>query len=221
MRETRDLEQVLRLDGRGCFVEIMLSGLPFDRVLLNFCQYDPSQIAGARQTGSVGIFLDIYDAQVLAGDILSGKISALGKKSKAKAAAAGSKYPDKVYESLGGTPAKRAPNGVAVGRVFQILPGASQPWILCAKQGPGHETKEGLIVLDKPETTIRVPMSNVNLKKVAYALQTCGRVWEINRFVPVIKPAMQQAQARRQEAIDQVKAASAAAANTTAQYGTR
>lgn len=219
MKDNRDLEQVLRIDGKSVFMEVMLSGLPYDKVLLNFVSYDATAAAGARASGSVGIFIDILDAQVLAHDILGGRISALGQKSKKHAQETGAKYPDPVYESLGGIPGKRCPDGVPVARVFQISPGTTQPWVFCAKQGKGHETDKGLIVLDKLEHAVRVPMTNAMLKKFAFSLQAVYDVWVMTRFTSVIKPVMQQALARRQQTIDAAKAASAS--RSGAQYGTR
>lgn len=208
MKDTRDLEQVLRIDGKGCFVETMLTGLPYDKVMLGFKAYDRTASPGNRSKSDIAIFMDMYEAQRLSRDILSGRISTLGKIAKEKAKAEGKQYPSAVFENQGGTPAKRTANGVAIARVFAILPGASQPWVLAAKQGKAHETPEGLIVMDgKPDTTIRVPVSNEKLKEFALAIETVVRIWEQLRFVPVAAPMMKMAQERRQEAISKAKEA--------------
>lgn len=214
MKDGRDLEQVYRLDGKNCFVENILNGLPYDKVLLNFCQYDKSAAKGQRRRGEVGIFMDIYEAQVFSRDIMSGRIAQLGRASQEKAKREGKKYADAVFESQGGTPAKKTPNGIAIARSFTLSPGASQPWVLCARQGKAHETSEGLIVMDGvPETTIRVPASSAKLKEFALSIETVVRIWEQLRYVPIAAPMVQAAQDRRRSIIDQAKASSVAAAN--------
>lgn len=205
-KDSRSLEQVLRIDGNGSFCEIMLSGLGIDKVLINFKQYDKTAAKGQRTKGDVAIWLDIHDAQVLAHDILSGRIAKLGKAAKAEAEAAGQKYPRSVYDNQGGTSASRSATGTATARVFSISPGASQPWVLCAKQGQAHETPEGLIVMDGiPAVAVRVPATDAALKKFALAMETAVRVWERLRFDPVVTPMMQEALSRRREAIEQAK----------------
>ena len=181
MRNTRDAEQVLRIDGRGAFVEVTTSGLP----------------------------IDILEAQVLARDIMSGRLAGLKMKELKRMQKAGEKYANPVYSKQGGTPAA-SNNGQAIARLFEITPGSSQPWILCAKQGKAHETSEGLIVMEgKPETTIRVPCSDIALKQLALAIEAAVMTWVQLRFVPAAAPAMQVAAEKRKEAIDKAKADSA------------
>ena len=209
MKDNRDLAQVYRIDGRNCFCEIMLDGLPYDKVLLNFKSYDLSKAEGTRTVADNSIFMDIYTAEVFARDILSGRMATLAKIARKKAKDAGSKYPEAVFENLGGTPAKRRPDGIALARVLNLVPGVAQPWILCAKQGPGHETKEGLIVMDKQEQLVRVPVaSDQKLKEIALSVERVTRLWEQYRFGPVVAPMMETARKRREEAIAQSKAAS-------------
>lgn len=211
-KDARSLEQVYRADGVGCFIELMLNGLPYDKALLNFRQYDKNAAKGQRSKGDIGIFLDVYEAQVLSRDIMSGRIATLGQMERARAQKEGRKYPNPVYTNQGGTSAKRSATGSAIARVFEITPGASQPWVLCAKQGKAHETPEGLIVMDgKPDTIIRVPVSNSKIKEFALAIETIVRVWEQLRFVPVAAPMMDMAMERRKEAIDRAKSDAAAA----------
>lgn len=208
-KETRDLEQLIRIDGRGCFLEAMLSGLGIDKMLLNFVEYDASASQGHRQKNMISFYMDVYVAKRLSLDILSGRIAKLGSGARKKAKEDNQRYVGPVFEQLGGTPARNTSNGVPIARQLTISPGASQPWVFCAKQGPGHETAEGLIVMDEIKTTIRVPMSNEKLKELGIALGTAFDLWANLRFMPVIAAMMKMAQDRRQEAIDAKKAASA------------
>ena len=151
----------------------------------------------------------ILEAQVLARDIMSGRLAGLKMKELKRMQKAGEKYANPVYSKQGGTPAA-SNNGQAIARLFEITPGSSQPWILCAKQGKAHETSEGLIVMEgKPETTIRVPCSDIALKQLALAIEAAVMTWVQLRFVPAAAPAMQVAAEKRKEAIDKAKADSA------------
>lgn len=209
MRNTRDAEQVLRIDGRGAFVEVTTSGLPIDKIYFGFVQYNKSAEKGSRTSGNIKIYMNILEAQVLARDIMSGRLAGLKMKELKRMQKAGEKYANPVYSKQGGTPAA-SNNRQAIARLFEITPGSSQPWILCAKQGKAHETSEGLIVMEgKPETTIRVPCSDIALKQLALAIEAAVMTWVQLRFVPAAAPAMQVAAEKRKEAIDKAKADSA------------
>lgn len=217
-KNTRDPEQLYRIDGKNVFCEVMASGLGIDKVCINFVEYNVAGQRGSRIKNSIGFYMPVYTAKRLSLDILSGRIAAMGKAAKRKAAEAGQQYAKAVFEQIGGTPSKFAKDGIPVARSFTITPGASQPWILCAKQGTGHETKEGLIVMDKCEATIRVPTSNDIMKELAVALGTAFDIWTQLRFVPVVAPMMQEANAKRQQAIDAKKVESSSAFNDADAY---
>ena len=207
MKDSRELEQVFRCDGANCFMEIMLTGLTYDKVLINFTQYDVSQPKNQRITGNVGIFMDMFEAQRLARDIMSGRICALGEKAKEIAKKNNKQYAQNIFESSGGTSAANRPDGRAVARSFSIAPGARQPWILCARQGAGEEIGSGLIKMaGKPDVTIRVPVTNEKLKEFALAIEAVVGIWTRMRFDPVAKPIMETALERRMEAIEKAKA---------------
>lgn len=209
MRNTRDAEQVLRIDSRGAFVEVTISGLPIDKICFGFVQYNKSAEKGSRISGNIKIYMNILEARVLAHDIMSGRLAGLKVKELKRMQKAGEKYANPVYSKQGGTSAA-SNNGQAIARLFEITPGSSQPWVLCAKQGKAHETSEGLIVMeDDPETIIRVPCSDVALKQFALAIEAAVLTWVQLRFVPAAAPAMQVAAEKRKEAIDKAKADSA------------
>lgn len=208
-KNTRDPEQVYRLDGRNVFCEVMVSGLGIDKVLINFVEYDTSNQKGQRIKNRIGFYMPMFSAKRLSIDILSGRIAAMGKISRKNAKEAGKKYADIVYEQLGGTPSIYAANNVPIARSMTIGPGSAQPWVLTATQGPGHETKEGLIVMDKCEQVVRIPMTSDKLKELAIAIDTTYNVWVQLRFVPIVAPMMHAANEERKQAVDAAKAASA------------
>lgn len=155
--------------------------------------------------------MDIYEAQRLARDILSGRICALGTAAKKKAAETGSKYAPNVFSVSGGTSASRRSDGKAVARTFSIAPGSKYPWILCAMQGEGEEVGSGLIKMKgKADVIVRVPLSNEKLKELALAIETVERIWEQSRFMSVVQDMMDEALARRKSVIDKAMAETAA-----------
>lgn len=195
-------DQVLRIDGKDAFLEVLCGSASIDKVAINFVTYDKSKPAGQREKDKVMVYLDIFEAQVLAGDILSGKISALAQMSRQKAKEAGSSYPEAVYAKLGGTSAKNTPDNKAVSRQFQVVPGAQKPWILAAMSGPGKEQPSGLIAPDgRPTTTIRIPMDDEGIKQFAYSLHAVANVWAFAKFLPVVAPNIRERRNRDKEAI--------------------
>lgn len=209
MKNARDKEQILRIDGKSSFLEVTTYGLSFDKVHFGFIQYDKTAEKGQRTSGKIGVYINILEAQVLARDIMSGRMSTLKKIEMKRMKDAGEKYANPIYLKQGGKSAA-SNNGQAIARHFELTPGSSQPWILCAKQGKAYETPEGLIVMDgKPETVIRVPCTDIALKQFALAIEAAVHTWIQLRFIPVAAPAMQVAMEKRQEAIDEAKAASA------------
>lgn len=211
MKNTRAAEQIFRVDGKNVFLEITTHGLPIDKVFFGFVEYNKSAQQGQRISGSIGIYMNILEAQVLSRDIMSGRIAQLGMLSRKKAEEEGSKYPQSVFMKQGGTCAKNN-NGQAIARQFEITPGASKPWILVAKQGKAHETPQGLIVMDSADCTIRIPLTNDKLKEFALAIEAAVQTWIQLRFVRAAAPAMELAAEKREADINKQKALSAARA---------
>lgn len=205
MKDSRDLKQIYRADGKGCFMEVTGEGLPLDKVHIRFLQYNVGASKGSRMKQSIDFFINPFAAGVLCQDILSGRLAAMAKKELAKTKAEGRKYANSIYMKQGGTSSKNSATGTPTAKTFEITPGSAQPWILVAKQGPGHETPQGLIVMDKAEATIRVPMTNDVIKEFALALDTTRRLWEQLRYVPVLAESMKMAEDRRREAIEKAK----------------
>lgn len=195
-------DQVYRIDGQNCFMEVLANASAIDKVALNFMAYDATQPRGQRGTNKVCIYLDPFEAKVLAGDILSGKLAVLAQQSRKKAKDAGSKYPEYVFNNLGGTAGNPAENQAPVSRQFQVFPGNTKPWVLTALSGPGKVMGTGLIAPDgRPTTTIRVPLDDQKLKEFAYALNMCVDIWGMAKFLPVIQPAVDSARERTRQKI--------------------
>lgn len=181
-------DQMLRVDGKSEFFEIMVDSLSINKILIRFIKYDKSAPTGSRQQATIPIYLDVLDAMTISGDILSGRLSKMGEKSRQVAKEAGSKYPREILSRMGGTSAAKSNRGDGKPefRGFKITPGSMQPWIFSAETGPGKQSEQGLISPDykAPETIVRVPMTDDTLKKVAYAFQLAGQVWAMAKFQP-------------------------------------
>jgi hypothetical protein len=200
--------QVFRVDGKNCFAEIMCNALKIGKIAINFVSYDAAKTKGSRETGSVTIYMNIFEARVFAGDILSGLLARKGieKKKEAEAQAAAQHrtvYPGRVYELLGGSSGANTADHQPISRQFALSPGASKPWVLEACSGPGKIIGKGLIAPEgRPTTIVRVGMDDKTLKQFAYALITCCELWQNAKFMPIIAPEMEKARQESMEAIN-------------------
>lgn len=167
--------QIIRLDGKNVFLEVMNSAFEIGKVNINFIEYDVNQEKNSRIKQSIPIYIDMDKMLVLINDILSGRISALAKAEKAK----GNKWANAIYTDLGGVSAKNLeargkarPDGMSLSRQFKITPGDKMPWILSGEMGAGKENDKGLIVPQgKAENLVRVPLSDDDFKRLAIVVK--------------------------------------------------
>ena len=181
--------QVVRFDGVKVFAELMYSGIAIDRAEINFCQYDKSASKGSRMSNTIRIYLEMSKAAALADEILSGRLAKKARESRDKAEAKGSRYPEAVYNVMGGSKADKVQrqDGKAESRQFKIFPGNKLPWIIMAEKGPGHENEKGLIVPDYTtgrgtDAVIRIPMTDENLYSFALHLKSLFELWTLEKF---------------------------------------
>ena len=210
MAKIKALGQILRIDGKNCFAEVMVDALCIDKVMINFISYNASNAKGSRETGHVSIYLNIFEARVLAGDIISGKLLRDAKEKEAQAAAKAALpenkgkriYPEASFISLGGTSGNNTPDKKPISRQFLISKGVSMPWVMEANSGPGKTIGKGLIAPDGfPTTRVRLGMKDDMLKQFAYALQMCCDLWAQAKFLPVLEPAFAETRAQTQSAL--------------------
>ncbi len=208
------LGQVLRIDGKNCFAEVMLDAAAIDKILIHMVSYNANAAAGNRLTGDVSIYINVFDALVLSGDILSGKLKKIADKHKkdaeAKAALPENNgkrvYPEPAYILLGGTSGANTSDKKPISRQFKLSGGVSQPWVMEATSGPGKTIGKGLIAPDGlPTTIVRLGLDDNTVKKFAYALEMCVRLWSEAKFLPVIAPMMQEVRAQTESALQSLK----------------
>lgn len=170
----KSVEQIVRMDGKGCFVEAVNNAFSINKVLLRFYQYDESRPSGSKFTGDIPIYLDIPEFLAFCHSIEFGafykKILA-EKASYEEAIKKGEKkFPQPVYMKQGGTSAKtlamrsksRA-DGMSEARLLKLVPGLKSFCVLQAEKGPGQEDEHGLIIPRfagyQPEQRIMIPFA--------------------------------------------------------------
>lgn len=167
MDKERNAHQIVRKDGRGCFVESLNDAFPIGRCHLTFATYDLNRPAGERQTNLVHIYLDCGELLELCRKAESGELLMRLQAKKQK----GDKTP--FYQCLGGTSAEKLrrlgrprPDGKSLSRMFQLVPGSKADFLLVADSGPGEADEKGLIVPKfgkNPENHVVISMNMAQL----------------------------------------------------------
>lgn len=205
-----NLYQIIRKDAKNCFVEVLNDSFAIGRAHLFFATYDLSKPAGERQTNAIHIYLPIEEVVELCRKLDSREFSMTVLKHKEE------KDSSSLYESLGGTSAKRLKalgksrkDKKSLSRVLNIIVGKKNDIMLIAESGPGEENDKGLIVPkfgDKPENKVVVGMTlsafseMMLMTKVHFSAWLAG--WYQHRSA-VIK-AQRQAQQKEQELEDDI-----------------
>lgn len=163
MDKERNAHQIVRKDGKGCFVESLNDTFSIGRCHLAFAAYDLNRSAGERQTNLVQIYLDCGELLELCRKAESGELLLRLQDKKQK----GDKTP--LYQCMGGTSAEKLrrigrprPDGKSLSRIFQLLPGNKSDFLLVADSGPGETDEKGLIVPrfgKQPENHVVISLS--------------------------------------------------------------
>ena len=163
--------QIIRLDGKNCFVEVMTGQFHKGKVILNFEQYDDSKAKGERTIARITYFMPFEKFLQLEQDVMSGKLAKLAEKEKAN-----NKYPGAVYTDLTGTSSEllkknnqARPDGNSESRQLKLIPGLKADFMLQAEKGAGEKSATGIIKPlygNKPEQKVAIPMSGDDLKKL-------------------------------------------------------
>lgn len=163
MDKERNAHQIVRKDGKGCFVESLNDTFSIGRCHLAFAAYDLNRSAGERQTNLVHIYLDCGELLELCRKAESGELLLRLQDKKQK----GDKTP--LYQCMGGTSAEKLrrigrprPDGKSLSRIFQLLPGNKSDFLLVADSGPGETDEKGLIVPrfgKQPENHVVISLS--------------------------------------------------------------
>ena len=173
MTKSTKPNQIIRMDGKNLFMEVLNDSFEIDRVHLKFVQYDQAQATGSRIVADISIYLEFAEFLALSEDVIMGLLQAKAAAITAEAAAT-KQYPKPAFIAMGGTSAKvltrrgqaRA-DGMSESRQFKITSGTKYPFLLTAESGAGKEDERGLIVPafgSKPDKRIMLGMSAEDLK---------------------------------------------------------
>ena len=173
--------QIIRLDGNKCFMEVLNDAFPIGKVHFGFYTYDVGKAEGSRITNNIQIYLSIPEFLALAQEISSGRLCQKAQVSLEQSKQSRS-FPCPVFESLGGTSAERLrkmgqsrPDNMGISRQFRIIPGTKKPFLLNAESGPGQADQKGLIVpkykTGQGEQKVMVPADYNMMLRMAETVQ--------------------------------------------------
>jgi len=190
--EKKSIEQIVKVSTNNSFVEVLDSAFEIGKVMLRFAEYDLNKPKGERFTKEILIYMDIDEFECLAHNIKFRFIDRDAAKAREMQKQGGYRFCREIYTDLGGTTVEklarqnrsRADNKPE-SRQFKIVPGDKYPWMFQAESGAGKMLETGLIAPDgKPDTTIRIPMSDKDFRKLAIAVDNEIQSWKVyNRFV--------------------------------------
>ena len=212
-----NLYQLIRKDAKNCFVEVLNDSFSIARAHLFFATYDLSKPSGERQTNTIHIYLPMEEVVELCRKLESGEFRMMVDKNKKN------NDSTSLYESLGGTSAKRLKalekarkDKKSLSRVMNIIVGKKNDIMLIAESGPGEENEKGLIVPkfgDKPENKVIVGMKFTDfsemmlMAKMHYSAWLSG--WYQHRSAVIKAQRQVQAEEResKEETLDEVECA--------------
>lgn len=174
-------DQIIRMDARGCFVEVKNDCFHLDKIHLQFVTYDKSRPTGQRYTNNVHIYIDVPEFLELAQEAASGSLHMRMQKLKSE------RKSDALYEHLGGTSAKKLaffgksrPDGMSVSRVVKLTAAEKADYFFTADSGPGEENKTGLIVPrfgKSPEQHVSVILTWRQLNELLFTTVAHYKAW--------------------------------------------
>ena len=180
-RRNASPNQIIRKDGKGCFVEALKGAFGIGKVQLKFVTYDSSKQSGDKFTNEIDIYIDFAAFNRIAYDMLDSKnllkqIFADKAYAEQETARTGQKvWTKQTIIHQGGSSAatlakqgKQRPDGKALARVLKIFAGDKLPLMFRAESGPGESDPKGLIVPKygtKPEQFVQIGMSTDDIKE--------------------------------------------------------
>ena len=179
--QEQNLNQIIRKDAKNCFVEALNDKFQNGRLHLFFATYDVSKPVKQRQTNKINIYLPIEEVTELCRQLSSGEFRYMLNKRKEN------KDNTPLYESLGGTSAKRLralgnerKDKKSLSRMAGILAGQKSDILFVAQSGPGEENDKGLIVPKyggQPENKVIVSMTFEAFSELLLVSKTHYEAW--------------------------------------------
>lgn len=179
--DERNQSQIIRIDGRNCFVEVKSDSFEFGKMHLEFATYDTSRPSGQRQTNHVHIYVSMEDWFSLCCEAASGALLFQARQIKSGNGSG------PLFECLGGTSAtklaqygKSRADKKSLSRIMKLLSAEKADFLLIADSGPGEENATGLIVPKwgkTPENHIAISMSARALTGMLHIAKSHYEAW--------------------------------------------
>lgn len=181
MFDERNQDQIIRKDGKDCFVESLSDSFEIGKAHFMFVAYDLSKPEGERYTDHVNIYVEMAEILELCRKMSSGEMRRVLKFRKETGDRTA------LQEWLGGTSAEKLSkqgrsreDGMALSRVAKLLCGNKSDFLFVADSGPGVETDKGLIVPKfggKAENHVMVSLSWDDFSEIILATEAHYRAW--------------------------------------------
>lgn len=154
--------QIIRVDGKGCFVEVMKDAFAIQKVLFRFYSYDETKQASNRITRKVFIYMSFKDFyNFYYKTLTTGALIKEMQKTTGQVDRNGDPICQQVILSRGG----KKSNGSIIARQLKIFKGRSTDIVLRGEEGPGKENaKGGYTMSGAPSQYITVGMDNDSLR---------------------------------------------------------
>ena len=194
--EAYENTQIIRKDGKNCFVEVKSFSFPIGKVQFLFASYDVNRPTGDRYTSRVDSYLDIPTFLQWTNEVKNGSLhrKMLEKKQLLLKKDPSDDEKKKIWEpflsSIGGTSAKKLKeprkDGMSLSRVMKLTAASKTDYLLTAESGPGQENAKGLIVPrygNSPENKVTISLTWRGLEELFLTVETHYQAWLTAKYM--------------------------------------
>lgn len=185
--DERNSTQIIRKDGKNCFLEVKSDAFPIGKVHMQFVTYNTNLPQGKRCTNNVHIYIRIEEFVSLAQEASSGILHQRMSKYKQD------KNKEPLYQCIGGTSAERLKemgqersDGKSLSRVAKLIYAEKNDYLFIADSGPGETNAKGLIVPrfgKEPENHVAISLSWRQLNEILFITQINYQAWLSAQYI--------------------------------------
>lgn len=171
-------KQILRIDGKDAFVEIMDTKFHEGKITFHFSSYDKTKPAGQRQKDFIKFNLTFKEFMNLGHDVLYGNMM--------------NWQPIDQYNNLRPAYMKGVPskynNNQAIARKLEVKNGDRQPIRLICSEGQGKETGQGLIqMVGQAQKRVQIGMSQDEFRSIFLVVPMYIQAYLTNHYDKCVK----------------------------------
>ena len=184
-RREENLNQIIRIDGKNCFMEALRNAFPIGKIQINFFQYDTTKEKGNKMTNEINIYLDFKDFDTIYYEIMHS--GATIKNMNAMAMNPSLKeYEKQIILHRGGSTNSENPNEINA-RQLKIFKGRTKPVVLRAEIGKGQKNKQGgYTMIGSPERYVDIGMDYHDLEKLLSEIHRALAAYEVEKTMQPI-----------------------------------